>query len=77
MINYPLRSKYRSQDEEFFMTIQLRQICLVAHKLEPVIEDLTDILGINRCFVDPGVGKIGLENTLMPVCIVVEVVALR
>ncbi len=49
------------------MTIQLRQICLVARELEPVIQDLTDILGINRCFVDPGVGKFGLENTLMPI----------
>jgi hypothetical protein len=49
------------------MTIQLRQICLVAHKLEPVIQDLTSILGINRCYVDPGVGKFGLENTLMPI----------
>lgn len=49
------------------MTIQLRQICLVARKLEPVLQDLTSILGINRCFVDPGVGHFGLENTLMPV----------
>ncbi len=49
------------------MTIQLRQICLVAAELEPVIQDLTEILGINRCFVDPGVGQFGLENTLMPV----------
>ena len=49
------------------MTIQLRQICLVARKLEPVIQDLTAILGINRCFVDPGVGVFGLENTLMPI----------
>ena len=48
------------------MTIQLRQICLVARELEPVIEDLTAILGINRCYVDPGVGVFGLENTLMP-----------
>ncbi|XOV82848.1 MAG: VOC family protein [bacterium] len=48
------------------MTIQLRQICLVARKLEPVIDDLTTILGINRCYVDPGVGVFGLENTLMP-----------
>ncbi len=48
------------------MTIQLRQICLVARKLEPVIEDLTAILGMNRCYVDPGVGVFGLENTLMP-----------
>ena len=49
------------------MTIQLRQICLVAKDLEPVIEDLTDILGINRCYVDPGVAVFGLENTLMPI----------
>lgn len=49
------------------MTIQLRQICLVARELEPVLEDLTEILGINRCYVDPGVGAFGLENTLMPI----------
>jgi len=49
------------------MTIQLRQICLVAKELEPVIQDLTAVLGINRCFVDPGVGVFGLENTLMPI----------
>jgi len=49
------------------MTLQLRQICLVAEKLEPVIEDLTAILGIKRCYVDPGVAAFGLENTLMPV----------
>ena len=49
------------------MTIQLRQICLVARELEPVIEDLTEILGINRCYVDPGVGAFGLENTLLPI----------
>ncbi len=49
------------------MTLQLRQICLVASELEPVIQDLTTILGINRCYVDDGVGKFGLENTLMPV----------
>ena len=49
------------------MTLQLRQICLVAKKLEPVIQDLTAVLGINRCFVDPGVGAFGLENTLMPI----------
>lgn len=49
------------------MTIQLRQICLVAHHLEPVIQDLTDILGLERCYVDPGVGVFGLENTLLPI----------
>ena len=49
------------------MTIQLRQICLVAERLAPVIDDLTAILGIHSCYVDPGVGKFGLENNLMPV----------
>lgn len=49
------------------MTIHLRQICLVARELEPVLQDLTDVLGIERCFVDPGVGQFGLENTLMPI----------
>jgi len=49
------------------MKIQLRQICLVAAKLAPVIDDLTDILGINLCHIDPGVGQWGLENSLMPI----------
>jgi len=49
------------------MPIQLRQIALVAERLEPVIEDLTEILGIERCYVDPGVGYFGLENTLMAI----------
>ena len=47
------------------MKIQLRQICLVARELKPVIDDLTDVLGIHACFVDPGVGAFGLENTLL------------
>ncbi len=49
------------------MTIQLRQICLVARELKPVIDDLTHVLGINTCYIDPGVGHFGLENTLMPI----------
>ncbi len=49
------------------MTIQLRQICLVARDLASVIDDLTHILGINTCFIDPGVGRFGLENTLLPI----------
>ena len=49
------------------MTIQLRQICLVARELAPAIADLTEILGLNTCFVDPSVGVFGLENTLVPV----------
>lgn len=49
------------------MALQLRQIALVARELEPVLQDLTAIFGIERCFIDPGVGVFGLENTLMPV----------
>ena len=47
--------------------IQLRQICLVAAQLEPVIENLTAILGINVCYVDDGVAAFGLQNSLMPI----------
>jgi len=49
------------------MSIQLRQICLVARDLEPVLDDLTAILGISRCYVDPHVATFGLENTLLPI----------
>ena len=48
------------------MSIRLRQICLVAEKLAPVIEDFKAILGIDVCFIDPAVAAFGLENSLMP-----------
>ena len=49
------------------MTIQLRQICLVAYDINQVIDDLKSILGINSCYVDPGVERFGLENNRMPI----------
>ena len=49
------------------MAIQLRQIALVARELAPTIDDLCSIFGIEPCFIDPGVGVFGLENTLMPI----------
>jgi hypothetical protein len=49
------------------MSIRLRQICLVAHQLSPVIEDFKEILGLQVCFIDKGVAVFGLENSLMPV----------
>ena len=49
------------------MAMYLRQVCLVAHQLEPALVELTSVLGIDRCHVDPGVGRWGLENTLMAV----------
>ncbi|MCE2485870.1 MAG: VOC family protein [Desulfurellaceae bacterium] len=49
------------------MAIRLRQICLVAEKLAPVVDDLKAIFGLEVCFVDPAVKVFGLENSLFPV----------
>ncbi|MDI4236638.1 hypothetical protein OZ411_27880 [Bradyrhizobium sp. Arg237L] len=56
--------------------LRLRQICLVAPQLAPVISDITDIMGLNVCYRDGNVAKYGLENALLPVdTILLEVVA--
>ena len=49
------------------MAIRLRQICLVAEKLAPVVDDLKAVFGLEVCFVDPAVQAFGLENSLFPV----------
>ena len=49
------------------MPIRLRQICLVAEKLVPVVNDLKSIFGLEVCFVDPAVKVFGLENSLFPI----------
>lgn len=49
------------------MAIYLRQICLVAEKLAPVMDDLVAILGARPCFIDPAVKAFGLENTLLSI----------
>ncbi len=49
------------------MWLRLRQIAFVAHELEPVERALIDILGLQVCFRDPGVGAFGLHNALFPV----------
>jgi len=49
------------------MWLRLRQIALVAGKLAPVEEMLSDVLGIQVCYRDPGVAHFGLENALLPV----------
>src|SRR3978361_907266 len=55
---------------------RLRQICLVAPHLEPVISDIADIMGLEVCYRDGNVAKYGLENALLPVdTILLEVVA--
>jgi len=56
--------------------VRLRQICLVAPQLEPAIEDIAGIMGLNVCYRDGNVAKYGLVNALLPVdTILLEVVA--
>ncbi len=56
--------------------LRLRQICLVAPHLEPVISDIAGIMGLAVCYRDGNVAKYGLENALLPVdTILLEVVA--
>ena len=45
--------------------MRVRQICLVAQKLAPVREHFFAVLGLASDFADPGVGKFGLENSVM------------
>jgi hypothetical protein len=47
--------------------IRMRQICLVARRLEPVVEQIHSVLELPVCHRDPGVGKYGLENALFPI----------
>ena len=49
------------------MWLRLRQIALVAERLEPVEKDFRDVLALEVCHRDPGVATFGLENILMPV----------
>src|SRR6476660_756840 len=56
--------------------IRLRQICLVAPAIEPVVGDIAAIMGLKVCYRDGNVAKYGLENALLPVdTILLEVVA--
>jgi hypothetical protein len=49
------------------MNLRMRQICLVARELAPVVEVFRDVFGLDVCRRDPGVGKYGLENALFAV----------
>jgi hypothetical protein len=56
--------------------MRLRQICLVAPHLEPLISDISAIMGLDVCYRDGNVEKYGLVNALLPVdTILLEVVA--
>jgi len=47
--------------------VRLRQVCLVAEELEPVVADLTAVLGLDVAYRDPLVIYFGLENAVMPI----------
>jgi len=47
--------------------MRLRQIALVARELEPTVEAICDVLGIEVAFHDPGVEVFGLRNAVMPI----------
>lgn len=47
--------------------LRLRQICLAAPRLAPVVDDLQAIFGLSVCHRDPGLAAYGLENALLPV----------
>jgi hypothetical protein len=49
------------------MWLRLRQICLVARELAPVVDDLKAVFGLEVCYRDPGVATFGLENALLPI----------
>ncbi len=46
--------------------MRLRQFVFVAEQLAPAVDDLVAVLGLEVCYNDPGVGKFGLENALLP-----------
>ncbi len=45
--------------------LRLRQVCLVAQQLDPVVDVLCDVLGLQVCHRDAGVERFGLHNALM------------
>jgi hypothetical protein len=49
------------------MSFTIRQICLVADKLQPMIDDFSHVLSIRNCYSDPQVDFFGLENVLFPI----------
>jgi hypothetical protein len=70
---YPMNNPLQKPATRY---IRLRQICLVALHLEPVITDIAVIMGLNVCYRDGNVAKYGLVNALLPVdTILLEVVA--
>ena len=49
------------------MMLRMRQICLVARQLAPVVEAFEDVFGLRVCYRDPAVAQYGLQNALFPI----------
>jgi hypothetical protein len=47
--------------------MRLRQFVFVAEKLDPAVEEIGSVLGLEVCYNDPGVGEFGLENALLAI----------
>ncbi|MDX1385932.1 MAG: hypothetical protein R3190_19935 [Thermoanaerobaculia bacterium] len=47
--------------------MRLRQVATVASELEPVVDDMCAVLGLEVAFRDPGVAEFGLTNAVMAV----------
>jgi Glyoxalase-like domain len=46
--------------------MRFRQVAFVADVLEPAVDEVRAILGLEVCYQDPNVGKWGLTNALFP-----------
>ncbi len=46
--------------------IRIRQICLVSHDLDRIQAQVETVFGVEVCYRDPGVGRYGLHNMLIP-----------
>lgn len=47
--------------------MRLRQVALIAHKVQPIADQLGAVFGLQVGFRDPGVEFFGLKNVVMPV----------
>jgi Glyoxalase-like domain len=47
--------------------LRLRQLALVANDLDPVVDNLKAVFGVEVAFNDPGVASFGLKNAVIPV----------
>src|SRR6266446_3047657 len=49
------------------MWLRLRQIALIARELQPIVDGMHEILGLEVGYRDPGVKVFGLQNAIFPV----------